>query len=310
LPYLERVFDPVGAVRQPSLDRREPQAQLVGQGSSENEAARSDRDDPMEAPAAQALLQRVEGPPERAGIAEDRRDVLEEDSGLGEVGNVADQPARFIEERMGRILAKPAAGPMGGWDWRPESSKQKTLSLFSNASRREQGKVDETFIGGSPADREAGCRSALRNADETRGVAGPAYARDLLAARNLSPAETRFRAHGRRPSPDPGRARSRRASVALLLAREEHDAVVGRRTGVPSGRRDRCPRGDRAPLSTARDQHAWSGPCERSPARGRVERPSTRARMVDGNGGGSSSCALPRPERSAGGTGSRAPRRG
>ena len=99
LPVLERVLDPVRLVRQLSelAHRREPDLQAIGESGPEDEAARLDRQDAVESTPAQPLLERVQDRLQRFRVPQDRRDVLEEDPGLGEIGNVADQGARLFE---------------------------------------------------------------------------------------------------------------------------------------------------------------------------------------------------------------------
>ena len=65
--------------------------------AAEDEAARLDADDDVDVLADEALGERVEHDVERARAREQRRDVLEEDPRLGEIGDVADRGAREVE---------------------------------------------------------------------------------------------------------------------------------------------------------------------------------------------------------------------
>src|SRR6267378_4139463 len=99
LAVLERVLDPIRLVRQlPELaDWREPDLQAIRESGPEDEAPRLDGQDAVESAPPQPLLQRAEDGLQRFRVAQDRRDVLEEDPGLGKIRNVADERARVVE---------------------------------------------------------------------------------------------------------------------------------------------------------------------------------------------------------------------
>src|SRR5438128_3409532 len=117
LAVLQSVLDPVRLVgKLPQLaDGREADLQAIRQGGAEDESARLDGNDAIERATAQPPFHVVENGLERLRLAEDRRDVLEEDARLGEVGNVADQRADLYQgAHSPHPRKKPAAGPMGG----------------------------------------------------------------------------------------------------------------------------------------------------------------------------------------------------
>src|SRR5690349_14861116 len=139
LPVLQRVLDAVGLVRQLAqlADGREADLQPVRQRRAEDEAARLDRHHPVEPAPPQPRLHGVEHVLERAGVREDRRDVLEDDAGLGKVGNVADQRADAVDGHAAIVAKKRPPVPGGGWDRRPGESgrSRKTLHLSNKDMR-------------------------------------------------------------------------------------------------------------------------------------------------------------------------------
>ena len=70
--------------------RDEPDPQLVRDRGGEDEAARFHADDRVDPAVADALQKPVDRGAERRSVLEKRGDVLEEDSWLGEIGDVTD----------------------------------------------------------------------------------------------------------------------------------------------------------------------------------------------------------------------------
>src|SRR3984893_6894301 len=99
LAVLERVLDPIRPVRElPELaNRREPDLQAIGESGPKDEATRLDGQDAVESAPAQPLLERAQDSLQGCRVAQYRRDVLEEDPGLGEIVDFADERARFVE---------------------------------------------------------------------------------------------------------------------------------------------------------------------------------------------------------------------
>src|SRR3989440_3675402 len=185
LPVFERVLDAVGLVGQlPQLaDGRQSYLESIGQRPSEEEAAGLDGEDALESTATKPRLHRVEHRLQCRRIAEHRRDVLEDNAGLGEIGDFADQGSRLGERSHGCILAKNRPPvPWGGWDRRPrDRPKPKARKVSSNVSVRGQAK---------PSAQEPEPVARLRpDADFQMqmgpcGVAGGTHPRDLLALRH------------------------------------------------------------------------------------------------------------------------------
>ena len=71
----------------------EARVEARGERAAEDEAARLDADDGVDVLADEALGDPVEHDVQRARAGEERRDVLEDDPGPGEVGHVADERA-------------------------------------------------------------------------------------------------------------------------------------------------------------------------------------------------------------------------
>src|SRR5438067_3791482 len=129
-PVLEGVLHALGLVGElPELaDGRDADAESIGERGAEKEPARLDGDDALEALAAQPPGKLVDDGAVGRRIAQHRSEVLEEDSRLGKIGNVADERADLVEgggharpfrTRPARRGAgkKEAAGPKGGvWD--------------------------------------------------------------------------------------------------------------------------------------------------------------------------------------------------
>src|SRR4051812_45797648 len=93
---LERVFLPAPLRRQLARLSHwdEARGQFVGDGSTENESAALDRDDVRNAGISEGGGHRARRREKRVCVADQRSDVLEDDSGLWVIGNVADQLGR------------------------------------------------------------------------------------------------------------------------------------------------------------------------------------------------------------------------
>ena len=79
-------------------DRHEAGAQAIRHRRGEDEAARLDADDAVDARVREAGDEVVDRPTERRRVAEQRRDVAEDDAWLGIVDDVSDvlaEPRRF-----------------------------------------------------------------------------------------------------------------------------------------------------------------------------------------------------------------------
>jgi chaperonin GroES len=72
-------------------DRDEPGVQRLGDGNAEDEPARLGSDDQIDMLLSVRVRHELDGEGKAGSIGEQRRDVLEDDAGLGKVGNLTDQ---------------------------------------------------------------------------------------------------------------------------------------------------------------------------------------------------------------------------
>ena len=84
--------------------------QVQAQGRAEEEAAGFDGGEGVEFDAGEQVLHPVQGDAEGGRIFHDRRDVLEQDAGLGEVGDGPDDSLRSTEGLLSDRLLEQAVG--------------------------------------------------------------------------------------------------------------------------------------------------------------------------------------------------------
>lgn len=104
-------------------DGDETGRESLGDGDAEDEAAAFGTDDEVDSLASVWVGHEFDGECERSGIGEQRREVLEDDAGLGEVGHVADKACKVVHgQRISRprgCRVRPILGH--GTEWREKS---------------------------------------------------------------------------------------------------------------------------------------------------------------------------------------------
>lgn len=102
-PIFERILGTLGLVRKPTLfaQRDESDAKIVGHRRAEEKSARIDPDDLVDLLAATLFKERFNSHPEKSSTAQDRSDVLENDSFFWEIRHVPDRGPQFFE-RIGK----------------------------------------------------------------------------------------------------------------------------------------------------------------------------------------------------------------
>lgn len=100
-------------------DGDEAGAEAVGDGGGEDEAAGIDADDFVDFDAACGIAEEGDGVAEEGGIGEDGGDVFEDDSGFGEVDDIADGGAEEggVWHDAGRVSRRGAGRRMGKSGW-------------------------------------------------------------------------------------------------------------------------------------------------------------------------------------------------
>src|SRR5262249_44596681 len=133
--------------------RREAGADAIGDGRSEYESAALDADDDVDALAGERQREAVDRGMEPVGVLQQRGDVVEQNSGFREVGNVTDL---FLQVHdVGHLVLNPLA-PLGtfsvtsmsstraaGGPWRTARSKRSIDSRSPSAatSTRPSGRL-------------------------------------------------------------------------------------------------------------------------------------------------------------------------
>src|SRR6185503_854453 len=132
---------------------REPRADAIGDGGAEDEPAALDADDEIDPLVPEREREAVDGGAEAGRVLHQRGDVVEEDAGLGEIGDVANLAFQIIH---GQVTEKPVSRPAGsrsststwstrapGGPWRSARSKRSIASASpsASASTRRSGRL-------------------------------------------------------------------------------------------------------------------------------------------------------------------------
>src|SRR5262249_14986545 len=91
-------------------DRREPGADAIGDGRAEDESAALDADDDIDALVHEGQRQAVDRGAKTVGVLQQRRDVVEENAGFREIGNVANLRLQIVD---GHVTENPVSRPVG-----------------------------------------------------------------------------------------------------------------------------------------------------------------------------------------------------
>lgn len=142
-------FEPIGSVLEGVVDAMDGAWEFAGlsdgdeacreglrDGDAEDEPAAFGADDEVDAFAAVRVCHEFDREGQRAGVSEQRREIFEEDAGLREVWNVADETGQIVHaERISRVRG------LGLWCWQSDR-KRVVLGLlfgYGRATHEEVG---------------------------------------------------------------------------------------------------------------------------------------------------------------------------
>src|SRR5437660_3761044 len=129
-------------------DGHEAGPEPVGDGGGDDEPPGLDADDLGDAETLEAADDRIDHEREALRVGQEGRDVLEDDPGLGEVGDVPDQvfQARNVRLHTSSVPAGPAT--RRGWDFWPFVSAESTVSVLGD-ERESPPPVRHRFLAGA-----------------------------------------------------------------------------------------------------------------------------------------------------------------